>query len=83
MKTSLNIADDLMARAKKHARKKKTTVRQLVEHGLRLVLKEENNADKPKANLVVFGGDGFSEQFNQKSLSWSDIRNEVYKGHGE
>jgi hypothetical protein len=41
LKTTIEIADDLPARAQKLARRQKTTLRVLVEQGLRLVLKEK------------------------------------------
>lgn len=82
MKTSLEISDAIFKRIKAVARKRGTSVRALVEEGLRLLLEiQENRADvKPK--LLTFGGDGLTDKFQGTSLTWDSIREEVYKGHG-
>ena len=81
MKTTIEIADDLLQRAQHVARKEKTTLRALTEEGLRLVLKQKQaKAKKWKWKPVVVGGGGLTDEF--KNASWDKIRDEIYRGHG-
>ena len=80
MKTTIEIADDLLERAQKLARKEKTTLRALTEQGLRLVLKQQESGSKKLPPLVTVKGHGLSDEF--KDASWERIRDEVYKGRG-
>jgi predicted transcriptional regulator len=82
MKTTIEIADDLFARAQRVAQKEKTTFRALTEQGLRMVLEEKQTKPakwqwKP---VVAQGGDGLTDEF--KNASWEKIRDEIYRGHG-
>ena len=79
MKTTIEIADDLFERAQGLARKEKTTFRALAEQGLRLVLKEKQQAKKLPP-LVTVRGKGLTDEF--KHASWEKIRDEIYRGHG-
>lgn len=56
MKTTIDIADDVLARAKKLAARRKTTLKSLAEEGLRLVLERESLT--VKIEPVVVGGSG-------------------------
>ena len=81
MKTTIEIADDLFERAKRVARKEKTTFRSLAEQGLRLVLKDkQQNHPRKLPPLVTFRGRGFTDEF--KNAGWDKIRDEIYRGHG-
>ena len=81
MKTTVEIADDLLERAQRLARKEKTTFRALAEQGLRLVLKEKQaRPAKWKWKLVTFKGEGLTDEF--KNASWEKVRDEIYRGHG-
>ncbi|MGO8764843.1 MAG: DUF2191 domain-containing protein [Limisphaerales bacterium] len=81
MKTTVEIADDLFARARRLAQKEKTTFRSLTERGLRLVLKEKHGkAAKWKWKPITFKGGGLTPEF--KNASWEKIRDEIYKGRG-
>jgi hypothetical protein len=53
MKTTIEIADDLLARAQRLAQQEKTTLRALTEQGLRLVLKARHMI-AVDSNLLVF-----------------------------
>ena len=59
MKTTIEISDALLTEAKKVAAREKTTVRSLVEQGLRQTLAERRKARKPfELRLVTFRGKG-------------------------
>lgn len=76
MKTTLEISDHLLARAKGLARKRKTTLRSLAEEGLRRVLEAEESSPKPLLQPVTFKGRGLSVEFS--GASWKEIRDAAY-----
>ncbi len=77
MKTTIEIADDLFARAQGLARREKTTFRALTEQGLRLVLREKTQRKtKPLPPLVTVGGGGLTEAFEH--ATWDQLRDEIY-----
>jgi hypothetical protein len=81
MKTTIEIADDLFQRAQSLARKEKTTFRALTEQGLRLVLKEKQQAKTKKLPpLVTVRGHGLSEEFGNGT--WEQLREEFYRERG-
>jgi hypothetical protein len=58
MKTTIDIADPLLAEAKQVAARKHTTVRALVEDGLRLVLESERDRKPFKLRDGSVSGNG-------------------------
>ena len=78
MKTSLELSENLFRRAKSLARKRGTTLRALIEDGLRRVLTEgeAQRAENPK--VLTFGGEGFAEGFKENDLRWDSLRKHVY-----
>jgi len=76
MKTTLEISDHLLARAKAIARKRKTTLRSLTEEGLRKVLEAEESSPQRMLQPVTFKGRGLSTEFN--GVSWREIRDAAY-----
>ncbi len=58
MKTTIEISDGLLEEAKKVAAREKTTVRALVEDGLRKTLAERKKRPSFKLELVTAGGRG-------------------------
>lgn len=81
MKTTIELPDPLLERAKRLAARDSTTLRELVEAGLRHVLKERAARAAPfvlrdaRAN-----GRGLSEEF--ADATWDEIRNTGYEGRG-
>ena len=75
MKTTIEISDSLLLRAKARAREKRTTLRSLIEESLAATL------DKPMESAeirpVTFKGNGLSRDF--QDASWDTIRNEIYR----
>ena len=80
MKTTIDISDHLLNRAKELARRENTTLKELTEEGLAFVLKERSSRRPRKSQPVVFNGQGLTEEFRGKS--WAEIREEIYKGYG-
>lgn len=80
MKTTIDISDHLLNRARELARKEKTTLKELTEEGLTLVLSEHSSSAPRRVKPVVFKGNGLSERF--RGRSWADIRDEIYRGYG-
>ena len=81
MKTTIEIADDLLVRAQEVAKRRKTTLRALTEEGLRLVLsQEQRGSGKKLPRLVTFRGGGPTAEF--KDWNWEKLRDEVYRGRG-
>lgn len=77
MKTTIDIADPLLAEARKIAASEGTTLRALVEQGLRRVITENKRKPKFRLKLVTFKGDGL--QPHLKNASWAEIRDLSYE----
>lgn len=76
MKTTVEIADDLLERAKRRARRTGQPVRALIEQGLRLVLQAEQ--ESPKFHLADHSVGDRHGKNPLESLSWQDLRDEIY-----
>lgn len=80
MKTTVEITDSLLEEAKKVASREGTTLRQLVELGLRKVLSERKQPKKYKLKDCSFKGNGLTREF--EGASWEEIRAAIYEGRG-
>ena len=80
MKTTLEISDTLLGEIKEIAKAEGVTLRSLVEEGLHQVLKEHSTPRKYDYKPVTYDLGGFTKEFQDSS--WSQIRDEIYKGHG-
>jgi Arc/MetJ family transcription regulator len=81
MKTTIEIADALLAGARKIAERDGTTLRALVEEGLRETLKTRGKGSPPfRLRLVTFAGDGL--QPGVAEGAWERIRDLAYEGRG-
>ena len=80
MKTTIDISDHLLNRAKEVARRDKSTLKELTEEGLELALARRDFRKSRQVKPVVFSGQGLSPEFQGKS--WAEIRDEIYKGSG-
>jgi hypothetical protein len=80
MKTTVELPDDLLERGKAVARRENSTLRALLEEGLRMALRAR--AVKPTAPFVVqpFHGDGLTPEFS--GAGWDRIRDEIYRDRG-
>jgi hypothetical protein len=80
MKTTIEISDPLLERARQVAGREKTTVRALVEEGLRKVIEARQQAPGFKLRRITFKGSGLQPQ--AAGASWEQIREMIYEGHG-
>ena len=80
MKTTVEISDPLLERARQAARREKTTVRQLIEEGLRRVLAERRQRGPFTLRKASFRGDGLQPDLG--TAGWDRIRDHVYEGRG-
>ena len=80
MKTTVDISDALLQEAKKIAAKQGTTVRSLIEQGLREVLGKHKEPRAFKLRKVTFKGKGL--HLTAEGHSWDRIRELAYEGRG-
>jgi len=76
MKTTIDIQDDLLERAKRHARRAGQPLRAIVEEGLRRVLSDRSTR-KPYALPDASVGDPAADD-PLEALTWQDLRDEIY-----
>jgi hypothetical protein len=76
IKTTIEIADELLTRARQLAHKEKRTLRELVEEGLDLALLRRADPPARKVNLPTSGGDGLRPEF--QGAGWEKFRDEIY-----
>lgn len=74
MKTTIEIADNLLARAKDRARAQHVTLRSLIERSLAVALDQPLPATLVKP--ITFKGNGLSREF--EDASWDKIRDAIY-----
>ncbi len=80
MKTTIEIPNSLLEEARKLASQEGTTVRALVETGLRRVLTERKKRGPFKLRKASFKGNGL--QPGVTDASWERIREMAYEGRG-
>ena len=80
MKTTIEISDSILLKAKQLAREQNVTLRSLAEEGLRKVIEERSTRGPCQVCPVTFRGEGLSPEF--QGASWNQIRDAAYKGRG-
>lgn len=80
MKTTVEISDALMATARAVAAREGTTVRALIEEGLRISIEKRKRSKPFKLRDATVGGRGLQPGFSFER--WADIRDAIYKGRG-
>jgi len=75
VKTTVEIADALLDEAKRIAHERSTTLREIIEEGLRHVI------EQPRKEFILRDG-SFGSGGMVRSMSWDEIRDEVYTGRG-
>ncbi|MEP6716813.1 MAG: type II toxin-antitoxin system VapB family antitoxin [Terriglobia bacterium] len=76
MKTTVEISDALLLAAKKLAHERSTTLREIVEEGLRVVLQSR------QAQPFQLRDGSFGKLGMHHKMTWEEIRDEVYQGRG-
>ena len=79
-KTTVELSDGLLRDAKKVALKERTTVKALIEQGLRIVVRERLRRGGFSLRRASFAGDGLRS--GQSLRDWSAIRDEIYTERG-
>ncbi len=81
MKTTIEISDALFSEARLLAATEGTTLRQLVEEGLRYALSHHKRQTEPfKLRDATLGGNGLVEEL--QGASWERLRDLAYEGRG-
>ncbi len=80
MKTTVQIPDPLLEEAKKVAARDGTTLRELVEAGLRLALKERSRRERFRLRDARCRGNGLQAEFREGR--WDEVRQALYEGRG-
>ena len=81
MKTTIEIQSELLRKAKETARREGTTLRALVEEGLRSAMASRAKPRRRKKfRMVTFKGDGLQPGIDFSN--WEQIRSIIYEGHG-
>jgi len=82
MKTTVDLPEPLLEQAKRLAARDSTTLRELIEAGLRHVLKQRSRSAKPFVMRDArVEGDGLDDEFVGRS--WESIRRASYEGRGD
>lgn len=80
MKTTVELSDALAEEAKAVARREKTTLRALIEAGLRQLLRDRRRKASFQLRDASFGGRGLRPEF--RDGDWQRIREAAYEGRG-
>ena len=80
MKTTVQIPDSLFEEARKLAHREQTTLKALIEEGLRHVISEHQRERQFRLRNATFKGNGL--QPHLAGASWEHIRELSYEGRG-
>jgi hypothetical protein len=80
MKTTIEISNSLLEEARKLAAREGTTVRALVEQGLRHVVAQRKSRGAFKLRKATFKGHGLQTEF--AGATWEQMREAIYEGRG-
>jgi len=80
MKTTVDIQDALLDEVRKMASRENTTVKAMVEEGLRQVVARRKKEQAFQLRKVSFKGSGL--QSHLSGGAWNEIRDLAYEGRG-
>ena len=80
MKTTIEVSDALLAKARRYARRQGLTLKALIEQGLRKVVAEPEPARAFKLRRASFRGKGLAPPM--QGASWAQLRAAAYEGRG-
>ncbi len=80
MKTTIQIPDSLFEEVRKLAQRERTTLKVLIEQGLRQVISERKRRNGFRLRKATFKGQGL--QAHLAGASWEQIRELSYEGRG-
>jgi Arc/MetJ family transcription regulator len=80
MKTTIELSDDLAARAREYAARRGTTLRAIIEEGLRRSLREEQEGEPFKLRDACVSGHGLQAPFADGD--WAAVRDAAYGDRG-
>ncbi len=80
MKTTVHIPDTLMEEARKIANQERTTIKALIEEGLRLTIESRKQNKKFRLRKATFKGNGLQPEV--AGASWDKIRDLSYGERG-
>ena len=80
MKTTVQIPDSLFNEARRMARQERTTLKALIEQGLRRLLSERKRGQQFHLRKATFKGQGL--QPHLAGASWEQVRELGYEGRG-
>jgi len=80
MKTTIDISDSLLSEAKSVAVEEKSSVKALVEEGLRKVLSERKDTRRFRLRKASVKGKGLQNGIEEGS--WERLRELIYEGRG-
>lgn len=80
MKTTVDIPQSLLDEAKKLAANHRTTVKALIEEGLRRVIGEHQRSGIFRLRKATFKGEGLQQ--DMEGSSWETMRERTYEGRG-
>jgi hypothetical protein len=80
VKTTVEISDALLERARKAAAREGTTIRALIEHSLRKELAARERSRTYRLPRVTFKGEGLHPDLEGKS--WAAVRDLLYEDRG-
>ena len=77
MKTTIEIQDELIRRAKRHAKRTGRSLRAMVEEGLRHVLNDTSRSKRYELPDYSVGDPSAPDPLG--TWSWQDLREEIYE----
>ena len=80
MKTTIQIPDSLFQEVRQIAHREQTTLKALVEQGLRRILAERKGRGAFRLRKATFKGQGL--QSSAATASWEQLRSMSYEGRG-